>query len=193
MTKDYDPSPWFPETDPVKLAALGKALEEVFELTPLVTDFPPPRGKTIDAEYWQHLAEELADVQATLLIVADYYKIDVVYTPRIEMASARQALFDLGKALSRVLIQGIDGIEPRTGVSNHETLLLHIHQVLQFIDAFVDNPFNADHKQFIADRTARKRAYLLKWHENMQADLDEAEQDRILDAWGDAFDLDRGD
>lgn len=180
MSKDYDPSPWFPETNPVALAVLGKALEEVFELLPLIDQFVPPRGHALPPDYWQHLAEELADVQATLILVIRHYGLehrqDIEYSAI--QAKNRDILCDLGKAISRVLIQGIDEFEPRTGVSNRLTLERHV-SLAQAMLSVLAAPHDLT---FIVERIERKVAYLTKWHTNMQAALDQAEHDRKMDA-----------
>ncbi len=188
MTKDYDPSPWFPETEPVKIAAIGKALEEIFELVPLLA-WPAPRGREVAIEY-QHLAEELADVQATLELVSRYYELDV-RDERVGIAVSQEPVLNLGKVLARVLIQGIDELEPRTGVPNRTMLALHIREVYAIIDILIENPFNPIERDFVDERTNRKLAYLSKWHENMQRDLDTKEADRLLDAKAEAEYRDR--
>lgn len=192
MTKDFDPSPWFPETDPVRLAVLGKALEEIFELLPLLMVSPLRELP----KHTQHLAEELADVEATILLIAAHFKLNIsegattgiVYT---ESLSSRSAVFqDLGKAIARVIIQGIDELEPRTGESNRLILERHVGQALRTVIRLTTGNYGID-RAFVSERSAKKRAYLAIWHANMQAAIDAEKQERELDAWGDAFD--RGD
>lgn len=173
MTKDYDPSPWFPETNALRLAALGKALEEIFELLPLL-DFSPPRGRSVDTDYYRHLSEELADVQATLTVLIRRFELKEVdfwndLEKRSELALRKLLFANLGKAISRVIIQGIDESEPRTGESNRDILSLLVSQALCSIRILIStiSVFSPEETEFIKERTERKIAYLTKWHENM--------------------------
>lgn len=80
VTPDSDPSPWIPERDPQNLKALGKLAEELNECGAAVArciiqgidEAEPVSGKPNR----QWLQEEIADVEATLIIVKEQFGLD---------------------------------------------------------------------------------------------------------------------
>lgn len=70
---------------------------------------------------------------------------------------------ELGAALARCLIQGIDACEPVTGKPNRLWLTEEIADVAANI-ALVIERFNLD-SEFISARMERKMAQLRTWHE----------------------------
>lgn len=84
------PSPWIPMTDPVELAMLGKAVEEVNELGSAIArciiqgidEAHPTTGKTNR----QWLTEEMADVRAVLATLQKQFGItDYDMEERVEV------------------------------------------------------------------------------------------------------------
>lgn len=69
---------------------------------------------------------------------------------------------ELGSAISRCIIQGVDECEPVTGKPNREWLEDEIADVLANI-ALVERRFNLDTTRMAA-RAERKMAHLRQWH-----------------------------
>ncbi|WP_409188420.1 hypothetical protein [Bradyrhizobium sp. RDM4] len=69
---------------------------------------------------------------------------------------------ELGAAVSRCIIQGVDECEPVTGKSNREWLEDEIADVLANV-ALVEERFRLNSAR-MAERAERKMAHLRKWH-----------------------------
>lgn len=69
---------------------------------------------------------------------------------------------ELGAAVSRCIIQGIDECEPVTGKSNREWLEDEIADVRANSELNIER-FGLDEKR-IAERAARKKEHLRAWH-----------------------------
>ena len=86
LDEDKAPNPWQPEQDRIRLAVLGKLLEELGEATAIVArciiqgidEYEPVTKKLNRAE----LLKELADVAATSLMAAELFQLDSVETYR---------------------------------------------------------------------------------------------------------------
>ncbi len=69
---------------------------------------------------------------------------------------------ELGAAIARCIIQGVDECEPVTGKMNRLWLEEEIADVMANIDLVVQR-FRLN-RSTLADRRARKMAHLIKWH-----------------------------
>lgn len=73
-----------------------------------------------------------------------------------------EELSECGSAVSRCIIQGVDGREPSTGEPNREWLTKEIADVLCNADLVIDH-FGLD-RDAIEARVEFKRGYLSRWH-----------------------------
>ncbi|ULK98883.1 hypothetical protein [Bradyrhizobium sp. I71] len=71
---------------------------------------------------------------------------------------------ELGAIISRAIIQGIDGLDPETGIPNRVNIEDEIADVLANI-ALVEKHFHLDTARMAA-RAERKMEHLRKWHEH---------------------------
>lgn len=155
-----DPSPWMPIADPLALKVLGKFAEELFECAEVAADLNSSNAQ---------LANEIADVLCNRRLVAEFFDVELV---RAEVTGTREAVdeYDLicslgrcGAAVSRCIIQGIDGAEPSTGRVNRDWLIEEMCGLGRIVDAFVAD-FDLEAAK-IKHRMEFKREHLLRWHQ----------------------------
>jgi hypothetical protein len=72
---------------------------------------------------------------------------------------------ELGAAVSRCLIQGVDECEPVTGKLNRDWLQDEIADVLCNMQLVIEH-FNLDDESIYV-RSEKKRAYLKQWHQQL--------------------------
>lgn len=88
-----DPSPWTPESDPMRLKVLGKAAEEVNELGSALArciiqgiDQQEPVTKKLNSVW---LEDEIADVEAQIALLKERFQLD-----RTRIAKRRDRKYD---------------------------------------------------------------------------------------------------
>lgn len=168
-------TPWHPITDPVALKTLGKLSEEIAETIQELIRFEsiavgrfayPTIGHCR-----KYLAEEFGDVLANSELVIEQFDLNRFENQTVKdfergvtdrATHLMMYLATLSRIVARVIIQGLDGIDPKSEICNKDVLestLSAVREVIQ--NAGV--PFGLD-AQLIQERKQKKLAYLRPLH-----------------------------
>ncbi len=164
---DGDPSPWIPETDRVKIAVLGKAIEEFSELMHVLAQYNS--GIVPDAQDFTNLWHEIADVRCQISHVRKAFDLGLLYPSHhnipVGTGYTMQVLAIATNVLGRTLIQGIDEVEPSTGVSNRRRLWQALSEVHHHLTVLTRDGFDLE---AILEREDYKFNYLQRWLDQLQ-------------------------
>ena len=183
MTGDTT-TPWHPMNNPVDIKHLGKLLEEIGEWNTAFgkASFYRRKGFTQQNHSFgadhnvelRVLTEETADVQANVRLVLQHFNVtsdregDIAMGRDLALAGEGvdmrlSSLVNTAAArIARVLIQGLDGSDPKTGKPNRPAFARSLHILLGAMQA-ARIYFDLD-REAISLRTDEKMKYLQRVH-----------------------------
>lgn len=97
-------------------------------------------------------------------------KWQITTSPRMlrRMGKTGEELAELQNVVSRIIIQGIDEVDPGTGKVNRDRLIDEVADVLAQIKTTIE--FLALPEERIAERMERKHALMVEWEAMYDAD-----------------------
>lgn len=165
-----DPSPWVPMTRAIDKKHLGKLLEELGECVEVASGCLGPMDQDTWSQAKVKLENEMADVAANIGLCLDHFDmVDDMKKRRLPTGDGGTLLRDMVgacggviAAVSRCLIQGIDGEEPVTRKPNRAWFL---EAVCRLLDGMVDIALshNLDNDR-MSERAKFKERHLRAWH-----------------------------
>lgn len=183
------PSPWQPESNPLLIAVYGKAIEELSELSEVITkillwgiaDINDATGKDYRTELMEETADCLCQVETVvkecnLIELADFIEHRKNTTtgavwPFAEesvLAFCQKGIARLQIVLARCLIQGLHESDPRSQRDNRLWLAEEIGNFLGYLDEVLIECNMGELGAAIEERQKRKFAFLGMWLDSLR-------------------------